>query len=321
MLRMRCGYCNKEIDSRDPNYGLTDIHYHCAANLQDEMDELGMIEIVSRSGDKVAWKVGESFEKVLSKTMDFLHSHLFHDETVDEDIIDMQGVVKAVSAYVPSSTSPKKMMYYMGFIFNGLMRQKYGVALPKDKMFHSRVKEFAEEVWSIPVDKKEVELYRKVFGKEFFRQKKTSERHGKLIKTFEINKELDEELDQATSHVLEVIEKLAKKIEKDFGASKKWRSFRMDELLLQTIRNMILVHYETTPSRSEVNLEQEDTEILNNALKLVLMDISEISSALAKRHNVPFDVVLARAIHNVIVNLVMYYVRMKTDYAKKHGLA
>jgi len=160
---VKCTICGKEVPPDDPAY--PSVHQDCAIELQEEMEELGMIDIVWRSGTKLAWKFTESFEKSLDKTMDFVHEHILHDKTVDEEIIDMRGVIKAVMDYVPKSTPVEKMGFYAAFIFDNLMMLRYGRPLPQDKRFGSRVKEFLEEVYDIPITEEEARLFKVLRGK------------------------------------------------------------------------------------------------------------------------------------------------------------
>ena len=92
----------------------------------------------------------------------------------------------------------------------------------------------------------------------------------------------------------------------------------MDELLLQTIQGMIMEHLQTAPI-AEIILEEMDIQILNNSIESLFVDIIEVSSILAKKHKIPLDVVLARILNNVMMNLVLHYVKMKSEYAKRHG--
>lgn len=127
---------------------------------------------------------------------------------------------------------------------------------------------------------------------------------------------MDKELDEESQHVLDVIKRIAEKIEKS-GASKKWRNFRMDELLLQTIQDMVIDHLQNAPI-AEIVLEEEDIRILNNSIDSLFADVVEMSSVIARKHKVPLDVVLARILNNVVMNLVRHYMKMKSEYARRH---
>ena len=92
----------------------------------------------------------------------------------------------------------------------------------------------------------------------------------------------------------------------------------MDELLLQTIEGMIMKHLQTAPI-AEIVLEEMDIQILNNSIESLFVDIIEVSSILSKKAKVPQDVVLARILNNAIVNLVLQYVKVKSEYARRHS--
>ena len=157
----KCQYCGKEIPPQDPLYPTpANMHNKCVVKIQEEMEELGMIEVIWRKGTKFAWKFTKSFEKFLYDTIDFTHKHILHDETVNDDIIDMQGVIKAVQNYVPNSTSDVKVGFYVQFIFDSMMMLKYGRPLPHDKRFASRAKEFLQEIYSMPISEKEAKLFK-----------------------------------------------------------------------------------------------------------------------------------------------------------------
>lgn len=317
---MKCGYCNEEINKTDPNYGLINIHFNCSVELQNKMETLGIIRITSRSKSRISYELTPKFDKLLQNCMSHAHTHIIHDDTVDEDIVDMQGVIRAVHESVRDSVNNNELWHFSNVMFNGLMIQKYGYPLPEEKTFYSRAKEFAEEVYSIdPREKEELSLFKQVFS-EVSPEKATGtlKKLPKKVETSDLSKKLDKELDEACDHVLDVIKKIARKIEES-GASKKWRNFRMDELLLQTIRDMIMDHLQNAPI-AEIVLGEEDIGILNNVVDPVFSDIVELSSIIARKYKLPLDVVLARLLNNVVMNLVLHYVKMKSEYARRHGL-
>lgn len=155
MKKIKCIYCGNEVPSEDSLYS-ANIHYDCWVKIQNEMEELGLIKVISRVETIVTWKFTESFEKFFYKTMDEVHRHILHDKTVDEDIITMQAVVKAIANYVPDSIPTGKISIYGALIFNNLMIKKYGRPLPDDKKFDSRMREFAEEVTSEKVESERI---------------------------------------------------------------------------------------------------------------------------------------------------------------------
>jgi hypothetical protein len=317
---MRCGYCNEEIDEKDPNYGLTNIHFSCAAKLQNEMEKLGIIKIVSRSESKISYKLTPKFDNCLQDSISHAHTHIIHDDTVDEDIVDMQGVIRAIHEYVGDSVADKELWHFSSVIFNGLMIQRHGYPLLEEKKFHSRAKEFYEEIYSIGSnDEEELSLFKRVFH-EGSQEKVTGtlKTLPKMVEVQNLSEKLDKELDEASDRVLDILKKIARKIEKS-GASKKWRNFRMDELLLQTVKDMIIAQLQNAPI-AEIVLGEEDIGILNNSIDSMFADVAELSSAIARKHKVPLDVVLARMLNNVIMNLILHYVKMKSEYARNHGL-
>lgn len=313
MEKLRCWLCGKEVNKNDPMY--PHVHYKCSNKLLRKLETLKVIDILSIEGIQIKYKFNDSFEKHLDRTLDHTRHHIITDETVDDDLVTLQGVLRTITSYLSKETPHESIYRCAEFVYNSLMSKKYGRPVPKEKKFGARAKEFFEEVYSIDVT--EQVLYQKVFGNRFAKNVK-AKRRGKLLPSIMVSKELDEELDRGVSNILEVIEKLAIEMEKKFEVSRKWRHFRMNELLLQTIKNMIVAHLQSeTPPTSEINLDQEDIQILKNTLKLMFMDIAEVTSVIAKKNNMPFDVVLAKIISEMIANIVMHYVKLKTKYAEK----
>jgi hypothetical protein len=291
------------------------VHYKCSNKLLRKLETLKVIDILSIEGTQIKYKFNDSFEKHLDKTLDHTRHHIITDETVDDDLVTLQGVLRTIADYLSKETPQESIYRCAEFVFNSLMTKKYGGPVPKDKRFKARSKEFFEEVHSIDVT--EEVLYQRVFGNKFPKDLEVK-RSGKLLPSTMVSKKLDEELDKGTSNILGVIEKLAIRMEKKFGASKKWRHFRMDELVLQTIQSMIMEHLRTAPI-AEIILGEMDIQMLNNSIESLFVDITEVSSILAKKHKIPLDVVLARILNNVMMNLVLNYVKMKSEYAKRHG--
>lgn len=143
----------------------------------------------------------------------------------------------------------------------------------------------------------------------------------KIVEISGVSRELGEELDQTACHLLDVIENICVKMEEKFGASKTWRNFRMDELLLQTMRDTIFVHLKAAPPDPKMQLEPEDENKLEDAMKSMFTNIAEVASAVAKRHHLPLDVVLVRITHEVIRNIANFYPEIKIRYAKERGFA
>jgi len=299
---MRCGYCGEEIDNSDPNYGITEIHEECAIKFQDEMCALEMIEIVSRSGKEVSWALTESFKKSIEEKTEEIREHAIQDETIDDDIITLLGIVKAVDNHISDSVLEKNIPSYASFIFNGLMVQEYGFPIPKDKLFSSRMHELKENVTSIEISEEEHNRLRKLLSIQ--------------VPTAKISKDLDKNLTKA---VLDIIEEIADKFEEDFEASPQWRRFRTDELLLQTIQNIAITHLRTAPSDTNINLSEKDIELFNRHIDSIFKNIVRVSVTMAKRDNVPTDVILARVLPNIIINLIEHYIRLKIEYTRRHS--
>lgn len=311
--KMKCGLCGKEVSPNDIMY--PNAHYKCVKKLYKELEAIGIIKVLSLKSTEIMYKFKNAFEKELNKTLDDTRYHIITDETVDDDLVTLQGVFRTITNYLSKETPHENIYRCAEFVYNSLMTKKYGRPLPKEKKFDARTKEFFEEVYSIDVTERV--LYQKVFGNRFLKDKK-AKRNGKLLPSSMVSKELDEELHKGTSNILDVIEKFAIQMEKKYSASKKWRHFRMDELLLQTIEGMIMKHLQTAPI-AEIVLEEMDIQILNNSIESLFVDIIEVSSILSKKAKVPQDVVLARILNNAIVNLVLQYVKVKSEYARRHS--
>lgn len=311
---MKCEYCEKEIEPIDPNYGKFDMHEDCIIQLQSDMERSGLIRVSPSC--RMKYSLTKRFEEFQNRSMNHTRMHITHDETVDEDIIDLQGVLRAVHDYVKGTISDKKTCLFSEIIFNGLMVERYGLSLSDEKLFSSRIKEFIQEIHSIETNEEELKLFRRILKKDATEgspnMPKTPHR---MVKVTDINKEFDEELQKASLTILAIIDKAAIKIE-ELGASRQWRNFRKDELLLQSVQDLIMSHLQTAPI-PEVILEEGDVQIYNNAISLLLTDIIELSSVIAKKHKVPVGVVFARILANVMMNLVRGYMKVQLDYSKK----
>jgi hypothetical protein len=314
MPKIKCWLCGKQVSSNDPMY--PSAHYKCMKKLLEELEAIGIIKILSINGTQIKYKFKDNFEKELNKTLDNTRYHIITDDTVDDDIVTLQGVLKAVVNYLPKKTPQKKVYRCAEFVFNSLMTMKYDIPLPKNKKFGARTKEFLEEVYSADVT--EEVLYQKVFGNRKIPKNVIAKENKKMLPSSKVNKELDRELDKETSKILGIIKEMAIDVEKKFGASKKWRNFRMDELLLQTVKEMILEHLQTATIK-EITLDENDIQMLNNSINSLFTDVVEISTILAKKNKIPVDVVLARNLNNIIMNLVWNYVKMKYNFIQKHG--
>jgi hypothetical protein len=148
---------------------------------------------------------------------------------------------------------------------------------------------------------------------------KTSDRHGKIMGVSDVDAELDARLGRASQEVLDIIKEIALKMEEKLGASTTWRGFRMDELLLQQIRDMIVTHLQDYPIEFETLLTEENDPTLAAAFRSVLASVTEVVANVTRQYEVPVDVVFARIIHNMIANLIMGYAKIKMDYSMSRG--
>lgn len=158
LSKMRCWLCGKQVPRNDPMYPY--VHYECSNKFLGEMENLRVIDILSIEGTQIEYKFNESFERHLNKTLDDTRFHIIADETVDEDLVTMQGVLKAVLKYLQKGIPYQKIYRCAELVFNSLMMRKYGHPLSKEKKFFSRVKEFAEEVYTIPTDEATAKFFR-----------------------------------------------------------------------------------------------------------------------------------------------------------------
>jgi len=93
------------------------------------------------------WNLSERIQKSCTNGLRMLLS-------VDEDIVDLQGVIKGVYKYLPENIPKHIFVYVSQFVFNSLMSIKYGLPIPEDKNFTYRIKEFFEEVYSMELCEK-----------------------------------------------------------------------------------------------------------------------------------------------------------------------
>jgi hypothetical protein len=129
-----------------------DFHYKCNEALLKKFETLGVIRYLTIVGTQVTYSFSDSFQKVLNKELDEAHHFIVTDETVDEDIVTMSGVIRTVADYIPKGASEEDIYRCSEFVFNSLMMQKHGRPVPTDKKFHSRIEEYGEEVYTIPTN-------------------------------------------------------------------------------------------------------------------------------------------------------------------------
>jgi hypothetical protein len=302
---MKCNYCGKEM---------TKPHEECVKQAMQEMDRLGIIHAIGVTDGKVMGSFQDSFMSELEKQESLVRSHTLVDDTVDEDILTLLGVFGAMHRYV-NRVSPRKLVAFTGNVFNSLMSVKYGSPVPPSKKFDARAIEYFEEVKSLPTDEETFDFFSKHLG----RQEKAPDKHGMIVEVADLDKELDAKLDHASQQLLDTIEEVALKMEEKFGASTTWRGWRMDELLLQQIRDLVLAHLQTYPAEFEKNQVAEENALkLEAAFQSFLESVRQVVSNVSQQSQVPSEVVLARVIHNAIANLATTYEKLKLSYAKKH---
>jgi hypothetical protein len=311
---MKCIYCNEEISKTDPCYGKFDMHANCIIQLQTEMEKSGLIRVSDSC--RMQYSLTRRFEKFLNRTMNHTRMHISHDETVDEDIVDLQGVLRAINDFCKGVVPDKKILLFSEIIFNGLMVEKYGSSLSNEKLFSSRIRELIEEVYSFETSEEEQKLFRHLLPRNTpIASSNASKSPHRMINASDLNKELEEQLEKASQEILDLINKMAIEIEA-LGASRQWRNFRKDELVLQTVQDIIMTHLQTSPI-PEVVIEETDKQIYDNSINSLLADVMELSSMIAKKHNVPVGVVFARILSNVMMNLVRGYSEALKSHANK----
>lgn len=138
------------MSSDDPTY--PKFHYECNEAILKRFEALGVISYLVIQGTEIMYSLNDSFQKALDKELDDTHYHIVTDQAVDDDIVTMLGVIRAVANYLPKETPKKDVHFCIEFVFNALMMQKYGRPVPMDKRFHSRAKEFAKEVYTFDTD-------------------------------------------------------------------------------------------------------------------------------------------------------------------------
>lgn len=146
---MGCRYCGGEISPEDPLY--LKIHYRCANKVYKDLERLKIMRVMKKQGMLIQGEIRNSFLRLLNEEMKMTQSHIVTDDSVDEDILEMWAVIKAVMKRIPKLTPQDKLGVYCETVFNALMIVKYGSPLPENKKFHSRAKEFAEEIHTIEV--------------------------------------------------------------------------------------------------------------------------------------------------------------------------
>jgi hypothetical protein len=152
------------MDVNDPNYERFGMHIDCVFLLQEVMVKKGFI-VVPHSCP-MQFHFTKRFEKFLNRTMNHTRLHITRDDTVSDDLIDMQGVLRAVLAYTKGTITDKEVFLFSDVVFNALMLKRYGSSMTENKYFESRVNEFLTEVYSIRTSEEEHNLFRRILKKE-----------------------------------------------------------------------------------------------------------------------------------------------------------
>jgi len=117
--------------------------------MYNELVKYKIISIISKVGTNIAYKFTDSFWNYLHDFLEENRYYIIIDDTIDIDIVDLQGVIKAVCKYLPEDTPKDILIYTSQFVFNSIMSIKYGLPIPKEKNFTSRIEEFFKEVYSM----------------------------------------------------------------------------------------------------------------------------------------------------------------------------
>lgn len=157
---MECRICGGKISPEDPLY--PKVHYRCANKIYKDLERFKIIRVIKKQGTLIQGEIRNSFLNLLNEEMKLIRSHIVTDDTVDEDILELQAVIKGVMKRVPKQTPQDKIGVYCETVFNAVMSVKYGSPLPEDKKFHSRIKEFAEEIHTIEVDKEQFDFMKRI---------------------------------------------------------------------------------------------------------------------------------------------------------------
>ena len=157
---MKCRICGGKISPEDPLY--PKVHYRCSDKVYKDLERFKIIRVIKKQGTLIQFEIRSPFLNLLEEETKAVYSHIVTDETVDEDILELQAVIKAVMKCVPKQTSQDRIGVYCEFVFNNLMTLRYGRPVPEDKMFHSRIKELVKEIYTIEIDKEQFEFMKRM---------------------------------------------------------------------------------------------------------------------------------------------------------------
>lgn len=138
---------------------MKELHQECVKKAAQDVDELGIIHLISAAEGSIAASFQEGFMEDLRKEQDRVRSHTLIDDTVEDDILTLLAVFGTMRTFI--SRVPRDRLYYFSNnVFNSLMSQKYGSPVPPSKKFEARVKEYFQQVRSIPLDKETFDFFR-----------------------------------------------------------------------------------------------------------------------------------------------------------------
>jgi hypothetical protein len=142
------------LDISPNDVGYSKAHYECLKKIYHDLEAYRIINILTYAGTNIIYKFSDSFDNILRMELCRASHYIINDNTVDDDIVVLQGVLKTVYNYLPKKIRKQKFIIFSQFGFNSLMFLKYDASLPENKTFSSRVKEFINEVYSIKMNKK-----------------------------------------------------------------------------------------------------------------------------------------------------------------------
>ena len=147
----------------------------------------------------------------------------------------------------------------------------------------------------------------------------------KMPKLGELNEEEKQSLDKAVCQILDIIESVVVRWEREFGASNRWRSFRKDQLLLPTIQKLIKVHMATAPidvdvpiSEKELVLTKKQSQKVTKNIKLIFKEGANIVGELAEQYKSPPEVIHERMVLALIERLIKFHITIVDEIVKKY---
>jgi len=100
-----------------------------------DLEAYRIINILTYAGTNIIYKFSDSFDNILRMELCRTSYYIINDNTVDDDIVVLQGVLKTVYNYLPKKIRKQKFIIFSQFVFNSLMFLKYDAPLPEKKRF------------------------------------------------------------------------------------------------------------------------------------------------------------------------------------------